>query len=73
MDQNEKLPVTSDNDNARKFSSATTVGGSSETNLYIEHKEEQKLLFKLDIHIAPIVMILYLIAFLDRCAYSLFN
>ena len=48
-----------DNDiNVRKFSSATTFNRGSQWNVHIEHQEEEKLLFKLDIHIAAIVVIL---------------
>lgn len=36
--------------------------GSSE----IDHVAEQKLVRKLDLHIVPIVMLLYLFSFLDR-------
>jgi len=32
----------------------------------IDHDEEMALVWKLDRHIAPVAMILYLIAFLDR-------
>ena len=67
MDKNmEKKTAPSDNEKVRKSMSGATVGGGSEQNLHIDPQEEKKLLFKLDIHIAPIVMILYLIAFLDR-------
>jgi hypothetical protein len=66
MDKNEKIEFIPEAENVRKSSSGTTIGGVSERNLYIDRKEELKLLFKLDIHIAPIVMVLYLIAFLDR-------
>ena len=56
----------SDNEKVRKSMSGATVGDGSEQSLHIDPQKEKKLLFKLDIHIAPIVMILYLIAFLDR-------
>ena len=42
------------------------LNGSAERDIRIEHKDERRLLFKLDIHIALIVMILDLIAFLHR-------
>jgi hypothetical protein len=71
MKHNEKLTSSPENgsEQVRKLSSSATIGGNSETNLHIDGKVEQKLLLKLDLHIAPIVMLLYLIAFLDR--YSL--
>ena len=65
MDKTERKSLT-DEEKARKSMSGATVGLGSEQLLYINPQEEKKLLFKLDIHIAPIVMILYLIAFLDR-------
>jgi hypothetical protein len=67
-EHNEKLTSAPENgsEQVRKLSSSATVGGSSETNLHIDGKVEQKLLLNLDLHIAPIVMLLYLIAFLDR-------
>jgi len=64
MDHNEKLQVEQD-ERARSLSGAT-VGVEPEQKLHIDRKEENKLLLKLDAHIAPVVMILYLIAFLDR-------
>ena len=72
MEHNEKLTASAPengSEQVRKLSSSATIGGSSETNLHIDGKVEQKLLLRLDLHIAPIVMLLYLIAFLDR--YSL--
>jgi hypothetical protein len=66
MDRNEKEAVALGGEHLRKSTSGTIVGDGSERTLYIEPKEENKLLLKLDLHIAPIVMILYLIAFLDR-------
>jgi hypothetical protein len=68
MEHNEKFTLEAENgnENVRKLSSSATIGGTSERDLHIDHKEEKKLLFKLDMHIAPIVMLLYLIAFLDR-------
>jgi hypothetical protein len=68
MEHNEKLTSAPENgsEQVRKLSSSATIGGSSETNLHIDGKVEQKLLLNLDLHIAPIVMLLYLIAFLDR-------
>jgi hypothetical protein len=66
MDRTEKEAAAQGGENLRMSTSGTIVGDSSERNLYIEPKEEKKLLLKLDLHIAPIVMILYLIAFLDR-------
>jgi hypothetical protein len=65
MDKNERKSLT-DEGKVRKSMSGATVGLGSEQLLYINPQEEKKLLLKLDIHIAPIVMILYLIAFLDR-------
>lgn len=35
----------------------------------IDHHAEQKMLRKLDLHILPIVMLLYTFSFLDRQAY----
>jgi len=46
--------------------SGATFGVGSEQDLDIDPQDEEKLLRKLDIHIAPIVMLLSLIAFLDR-------
>jgi hypothetical protein len=66
MDSNDMKKINSADDDARKSTSGTLVGESTERKLHIDHNEEQKLLLKLDLHIAPIVMILYLIAFLDR-------
>jgi hypothetical protein len=66
MDQSEKETVAQGGEHLRMSTSGTIVDDGSEHNLYIEPKEENKLLLKLDLHIAPIVMILYLIAFLDR-------
>jgi len=68
MEHNEKLPTSPGNghEQVRKLSSSATIGGTSERNLYIDGKVERKLLLKLDLYIAPIVMLLYLIAFLDR-------
>jgi hypothetical protein len=69
MEHNEKLATSPENghdDHVRKLSSSAIIGGTSERNLYIDGKVEQKLLLKLDLYIAPIVMLLYLIAFLDR-------
>lgn len=66
MDSNEKDNVGTDGEHLRMSTSGTIVGESVERNLQIDPKEEKKLLFKLDLHIAPIVMLLYLIAFLDR-------
>lgn len=40
----------------------STEAGPSE----IDHVAEQKLVRKLDLHIIPIVMLLYLFSFLDR-------
>lgn len=65
MDNNEKRSLP-DDEKARKSISGATVFVGSEQNLQIDPQEEKKLLFKLDVHIAPIVMILCLIAFLDR-------
>jgi len=65
MDKNARKSLT-DEEKVRKSMSGATVGLGSEQLLYIDPQEEKKLLLKLDIHIAPIVMILYLIAFLDR-------
>lgn len=68
MEHNGKLTTSPENghEHVRKLSSSATIGGTSERNLYIDGKAEQKLLLKLDLYIAPIVMLLYLIAFLDR-------
>jgi hypothetical protein len=66
MDKNMEQKTHTDNEKVRKSMSGARVGGGSEQSLHIDPQEEKKLLFNLDIHIAPIVMILYLIAFLDR-------
>jgi len=67
MERNEKHMDMGEEENVRpSISGATVNGGSPERNLYIDHKAERKLILKLDAHIAPIVMLLYLIAFLDR-------
>ena len=73
MDQTEKTSIPRDKEYVERKSTATTLGESSEANLVIDPKDERKLLWKLDVHIAPIVMILYLIAFLDRleCSFKL--
>lgn len=65
MDKEEKMNNT-DDEKVRKPISGATFGVDSEQNLDVDPQDEKKLLFKLDIHIAPIVMLLYLIAFLDR-------
>jgi hypothetical protein len=65
MDKDEKMNTTDDK-KVRKLISGATVGVGSGQNLYIDPQEEKKLALKLDIHIAHIVMLLYLIAFLDR-------
>ena len=65
MDKDTKMNTT-DDEKVRKSMSGATFGVGSEQNLDIDPQDEKKLLFKLDIHIAPIVMLLYLIAFLDR-------
>jgi hypothetical protein len=41
-------------------------GGSPE----IDPVKEKKLVRKLDFHIVPVVMLLYLLSFLDRCVYT---
>ena len=69
MERNEKLMDMGEEDNVRPSISGATVNGATERNLYIDHKDEKKLILKLDIHIAPIVMVLYLIAFLDRYSF----
>jgi hypothetical protein len=66
MKPNEKANVGPDGEHLRMSTSGTIVGDSVQRNLHIDPKEEKKLLLKLDLHIAPIVMLLYLIAFLDR-------
>ena len=66
MDQQEKDARSVDNDNVRTSSGDTIVANHVEQNLYIDPKDERKLLMKMDLHIAPVVMLLYLIAFLDR-------
>lgn len=38
----------------------------SESFVEIDHAAEKRLISKLDIHIIPIVMLLYLFSFLDR-------
>jgi hypothetical protein len=72
MENNEKLTSAPENgdEQVRKLSSSATIGGTSERNLHIDGKVEQKLLLKLDLYIAPVVMLLYLIAFLDRYSHS---
>lgn len=37
-----------------------------ETALYIDPAEEKKLLFKLDLFLTPVIMLVYLCCFLDR-------
>jgi len=66
MDPIETKMTLENDDVVRMSTSKTLVGDNSEPKLYIDHKEESKLLLKLDLHIAPVVMILYMIAFLDR-------
>ena len=38
----------------------------SHTSVEIDHAAEKRLVRKLDLHIIPIVMLLYLFSFLDR-------
>ena len=48
----------------RETSSGTTFRDGQE-RLHIDENVERKSVLKLDIHIAPIVMVLYLIPFFD--------
>ena len=42
------------------------AASDGELDLYIDPIEEKKLLRKLDMNIAPVIMILFLISYLDR-------
>ena len=44
----------------------TTDNGADDDNIEIDHVAEQKLVRKLDRHIVPMIMLLYLFSFLDR-------
>jgi hypothetical protein len=69
MEQDEKYAHPAEVEDARRTSTATALH-KGQDRLHIDHKDEKKLVLKLDIHIASIVMILYLIAFLDRYSSS---
>jgi hypothetical protein len=69
MEQGEKYVHPTEDEDARRVSTATTYQ-EGQNGLQIDHNVEKKLVLKLDLHIAPIVMILYLIAFLDRYSSS---
>lgn len=43
-----------------------THNGVDDNNIEIDHVAEQKLVRKLDRHIVPMIMLLYLFSFLDR-------
>ena len=45
---------------------APTNNGVHDDNIEIDHVAEQKLIHKLDRHIVPMIMLLYLFSFLDR-------
>ncbi len=49
---------------------AKDVGITSQQML-LGGEVEKKLVRKLDLHIIPVVMVLYLLSFLDRCVWSL--
>ncbi|KAL9106974.1 MAG: hypothetical protein Q9227_008097 [Pyrenula ochraceoflavens] len=42
------------------------LGKESDREVYVDVEAERKLIWKLDVHIVPMVMLLYLLSFLDR-------
>lgn len=57
-----------DVESPRDVGDSTKETSSPEPELIIDEKTEQKLVWKLDIHILPFVVLLYLFSFLDRGA-----
>ncbi|KIW64783.1 hypothetical protein, variant [Phialophora macrospora] len=57
MDKTEAIPTTT---------SADAPFSSDDGSLHIDYAAERKLVHKLDLHIMPIIMLLYLFSFLDR-------
>jgi len=64
MDYDERFRNRKKRENVRKTSSATTLRDGQE-RVHIDHEVEKKLVLKLDFHIKPIVMMVYLITFFD--------
>lgn len=69
MEQDEKYTHPAEYQDTRRVSTATAFQ-EGQDRPHIDHNVEKKLVLKLDLYIAPIVMILYLIAFLDRYSLS---
>ncbi|KAL9123130.1 MAG: hypothetical protein Q9187_000319 [Circinaria calcarea] len=61
--------VISPNEEGLLKTTSSSQGPSSEAGseeIEIDHNAEKRLVRKLDLHIIPVVMLLYLLSFLDR-------
>lgn len=62
----ETSPIVGEAEKGQQSGVLTSDEKFREEYASIDPKEERKLIRKLDIHIIPVVMLLYLLSFIDR-------